>query len=82
MNEDKGIGFNRVEVFHKGESKSFYDYGDALDYAKKVTQYEDEEEYSRAYIVRKVKRANLPQKSYIYCVAWVEGSIWLVSDML
>lgn len=80
MNEDKGIGFNRVEVFHKGESKAFYDYGDALDYAKKVTQYEDE--YSHAYIVRKVKFGNLPQKSYIYCVSWVHGSTWFVSDML
>lgn len=80
MNDDKGIGFNRVEVFHKDESKSFYDYSDAIDYAKKVTQYEDE--YPHAYIVRKVKRANLPQKSYISCVAWVEDSIWLISDML
>lgn len=82
MDEVKESGFERVEVFHKGESKAFYDYGDALDYAKNVTQYEDDEEYSRAYIVRKVKRESIPQKSYIYCVAWVEGSIWLVSDML
>lgn len=80
MDEVKESGFERVEVFHKCESKAFYDYSVAFDYAKKITQYEEDED-AYAYIVRKVKRENL-QKSYIYCVAWVEGSMWLVTELI
>lgn len=74
------VVIERIEVLHKGESKFFSDFGEALIYAKKVTQFEDE--YSRAYLVRKIKVRNIPHKSYIYSVAWVEGSVWLITDML
>ena len=70
----------RIEVFHKGESKVFRDFGEALNYAKKMTQFEDE--YNHAYVVRKVKVSHLPYKSYIHHVEWIDGSIWLISDLL
>ena len=72
--------FERIEVFHKGESRTYRDFGEALDYAKKMTQFEDE--YNHAYLVRKVKIGHLPYKSYVYSVAWVEGSMWLVTEMV
>ena len=88
MEEEKGedmvesveVVLERIEVMHKGDTKIFRCFGEAIDYAKKVTQFEDE--YSHAYIVRKVKVRNIPHKTYIYSVTWVEGSMWLVSDML
>lgn len=78
MKDDNEKKFERIEVFHKGESRFYRDFGEALDYAKKVTQYEDE--YNHAYIVRKVKIGHFPNSSHIYGVAWVEGLTWLIND--